>query len=75
MNFVTAEKGDAPCRRRSMVANSRIVGAALGSIMATIIMLHIANISAKYDDVQIVAGNIVSGIDMDVAPMPASNRR
>jgi hypothetical protein len=42
-----AAYGEPPRRRRSMVAKRSTMGAALGSIMATIMTAHIASISAK----------------------------
>ena len=74
MNIATDGNGLVPLRRRSMVANSRIMGAALGSIIATIMMPHIASISTKWDAVQPVAiGIAISGMDMEC--MPAPDRR
>ena len=55
-------------RLRLTVANSRIMGAALGTIMATIITAHITNISAKSTPFQ--ERTFPAAIPMD-APMSA----
>jgi hypothetical protein len=75
VNIAVAGSGDPSLLLRSIVAKRRMKGAAVGNIIATIIVTHIKSINAKRLGVQAaLIGMAWSTIDMDWESMPAPNK-